>query len=78
MVNVLIFVLIISLNSRGFEMKKMVVLQVTLFLVFAGAFVGMLAGTDVYANIKSTIVDTTCFSCIKMDPVSEFVDDLMI
>ena len=54
-------------------MKKMVVLQVTLFLVFGGSFVGMLAGTDVYANIKSTIVDTTCFSCIKMDPISDFV-----
>ena len=54
-------------------MKKMIVLQVILFMVFAGSFVGMLAGTDVYGNIKSTIVDTTCFSCIKMDPVSEFV-----
>ena len=53
-------------------MKKMIVIQIILFIVFAGAFVGMLAGTDVYGNIKSTIVDTTCFSCIKMDPVSEF------
>ena len=54
-------------------MKKLMVFQISLLIVFAGAFVGMLAGTDVYANIKSTIVDTTCFSCIKMDPVSEFV-----
>jgi hypothetical protein len=63
----------VLLNSRGFDMKKMVVLQIVLFIVFAGSFIGMLAGTDVYGNIKSTIVDTTCFSCIKMDPVSEFV-----
>jgi hypothetical protein len=54
-------------------MKKLVVLQISLFIVFAGSFVGMLAGTDIYDNIKSTIVDKTCFSCIKMDPVSEFV-----
>lgn len=62
-----------ELNLRGFKMKKIVVLQISLFIVFAGSFVGMLAGTDIYSNIKSTIVDTTCFSCIKMDPVSEFV-----
>ena len=54
-------------------MKKIVVLQITLFIVFAGSSVGMFAGTDIYNNIKSTIVDKTCFSCIKMDPVSEFV-----
>ena len=54
-------------------MKKLIVLQISLFIVFAGSFVGMLAGTDVYGNIKSTIVDITCFSCIKMDPVSRFV-----
>jgi len=54
-------------------MKKMIALQITLFILFTGSFVGMLAGTEVYGNIKSTIVDTTCFSCIKMDPVSEFV-----
>ena len=54
-------------------MKKLVVLQISLFIVFTGVFVGMLAGTEIYGNIKLTIVDTTCFSCIKMGPISQFV-----
>lgn len=62
-------------------MNKMLSVQIVLLVVFLGAFGGMFAYTDVYGNIKSTIVDTTCFSCIKMDPISkinftfETVDD---
>ena len=67
------YVHMVVLKSGGFNIKKLMVIQVSLFIVFAGSFVGMLAGTEVYSNIKSTIVDTTCFSCIKMDPVSRFV-----
>jgi hypothetical protein len=41
-----------------------------MLVLIAGAFGGMLVYTDVYDNIKSTIVDKVCFSCIKMDPIS--------
>lgn len=51
-------------------MNKLMVFQITLFLVFAGGFGYMVAYTDVYTDIKSTIVDTVCFSCIGMDPVT--------
>ena len=67
------YVHMVVLKLGGFNINKLLVVQVSFFIVFAGSFVGMLAGTDVYNNIKSTIVDTTCFSCIKMDPVSRFV-----
>jgi len=51
-------------------MNKLLVFQITLFLVFAGGFGYMMAYTDVYNDIKSTIVDKVCFSCIKMNPVT--------
>ena len=53
-------------------MKKLFVLQVSLLIIFSGSFFGMLYYTDIYNEIKTTIVDQTCFSCIKMDPVSKF------
>jgi len=51
-------------------MNKILVIQITIFLVFAGLFGYMVSYTSVYDDIKSTIVTTTCFSCIKMDPVT--------
>lgn len=57
-------------------MNKMLVFHITLFVIFSGSLGGMFLYTDAYDNIKATIVDKTCFSCIKMDPVSnleEFV-----
>ncbi len=51
-------------------MNKMLTVQITLLVLIAGALGGMLLYTDVYDDIKSTIVDITCFSCIKMDPVT--------
>lgn len=48
--------------------KKMVA-QALAVLVFAGAGTGLLLTTDVYEDIYETIVATTCYSCIKMDPL---------
>ena len=49
----------------------MLAIQISLLIVFAGSLGGLLVYTDVYSDIKSVIVDTTCLSCIKMDPVSK-------
>lgn len=54
-------------------MRKLLVVQVSLLILFAGGTVGMIYYTDIYEDIQSTIVLTTCFSCIKMDPVTRLV-----
>lgn len=54
------------------KMNKLFVVQISMLIIFSGAFAGMLVYTDVYSDIKSTIVDTICLSCIKMDPVTKF------
>ena len=54
------------------KMNKLLVLQVSIVFIFSGASVGLLVYTDVYSDIKSTIVDTVCLSCIKMDPAVKF------
>jgi hypothetical protein len=54
------------------KVNKLLVVQISMFVIFSGAFTGMIIYTDVYSNIKSIIVDTICLSCIKMDPVVKF------
>lgn len=54
------------------KMNKLFVVQISILVISSGAFAGMLVYTDVYNDIKSTIVDTICLSCIKMDPVPKF------
>jgi len=51
-------------------MDKLISIQISLLVLFAGAFGGMVVFTNIYQDIKSTIVDQVCTSCIKMDPVS--------
>ena len=53
-------------------MKKIQVVQITLLIVSAGFFTSLFLYTDTYNEIKAVIVDTTCFSCIKMNPVTHF------
>jgi len=43
--------------------------QVLAVLVLASAGTGMFLATDIYDDIYDTIVATTCYSCIKMDPL---------
>ena len=57
-------------NWEEITMHKLFSVQISLLIIFAGAFGGMLIFTDVYDDIKSTIVEKTCYSCIKMDPIS--------
>jgi hypothetical protein len=43
--------------------------QVLAVLVLASTGTGLLLTTDIYEDIYETIVATTCYSCIKMDPL---------
>ncbi len=47
--------------------------QVLAVLVLASAGTGLLLATDIYEDIYETIVATTCYSCIKMDPLPNVV-----
>ena len=49
-------------------MKKLLVFQITLFVLFAGATAGILLGTDVYDNVQRKIVEELCLSCVKLKP----------
>ena len=49
-------------------MKKILALQITLALVFAGGFSSMIIFTDSYDQVFTRIVSVTCLSCIKLDP----------
>jgi len=51
-------------------MKKLIVIQISLLLIFSFAFGGLFIFTDVYNDIKSSIVERTCYSCLKLDKVS--------
>lgn len=51
-------------------MKKMLVFQISLLIVFAGALGGMVAVTDVYDDVQTSIVSLICLSCIKLSTVS--------
>lgn len=55
--------------------KKMLAFQITLFVLFAVGFSGMVLFTDVYDEVFDRIVSVTCLSCIKLDPKtsSEFL-----
>ena len=49
-------------------MKKMMALQITLLILFAGALGGLLTTTDVYQDVQRKIVEELCLSCIKLKP----------
>ena len=77
MENVLKHVQKILLVSKEDKMKKLVVIQISLLMIFSVGFIGIFTTTDVYTYVQEIIVSTACLSCIKMDPVSnlEFVFD---
>jgi thiol-disulfide isomerase/thioredoxin len=52
-------------------MKKILVVQITTFLLVAGFFSGMLVFTPVYEEVNSRIVNVLCLSCLKLTPVVE-------
>ncbi len=48
-------------------MKKMLVLQIVMLLLFSGALGGMFVYTNVYDDVKSGIVLVPCLSCLKLE-----------
>ena len=55
--------------------RQRTIVQLTVFLILIVSTIGMIAFTDVYSGIKSSIVDKTCLSCIGMDPVTSKIFD---
>lgn len=49
-------------------MKTVLAIQITAFVLVAGAFGGVLVTTDVYERVQHGIVEILCLSCIKLDP----------
>lgn len=49
-------------------MKKIMVLQISLLLLFSGTLAGLLVGTDVYGDVQRKIVEDLCLSCVKLKP----------
>jgi len=54
-------------------MKKLLVFQISAFIIVAGSLGGMFAFTDIYDDVHSRIVSVLCLSCIKLDPKTELV-----
>lgn len=52
-------------------MKKILAIQITLLIVTSVGIAGLFSYTDTYNYIQSSIVSTTCLSCIKMDPIPD-------
>ena len=48
--------------------QEFLAVQITLLVVFAGAFGSMIVFTDSYDQVFNRIVSVTCLSCIKLDP----------
>lgn len=48
-------------------MKKIIIVQMIVFLVISSSLGGMLFFTDIYEDIQSKIVETICLSCAKLD-----------
>jgi hypothetical protein len=49
-------------------MKKIIALQITLLLIFAGSLGVLFISTDVYESVQIQIVETLCLSCVKLKP----------
>ena len=53
-------------------MKKMFTVQIVALIFFTSGFAGLIGFTDVYSEVKETIVIPLCLSCIKMYPKPKF------
>jgi thiol-disulfide isomerase/thioredoxin len=49
-------------------MEKGIAVKVVATLIVTTALIGLLASSNVYQEVKSSIVSTLCLSCIKLDP----------
>lgn len=50
--------------------KKLLTVQVVLFVAVAGVFTGLAIPQGMYEQVQSTIVNVLCLSCIKLNPVT--------
>lgn len=51
-------------------MKKILVLQLSLFVFCAAVFGGLAVSEDMYSQVQTTIVNILCLSCIKINPAT--------
>ena len=49
-------------------MKKLLVVQISAFILISGALGGLFISSSVYNDVQSRIVEVLCLSCIKLDP----------
>ena len=49
-------------------MNKIIAIQISLFVIFAGAFFGLLYDNEVYDDVERKIVEELCLSCVKLKP----------
>ena len=49
-------------------MKKILLIQLSLLLIFSGSLSFMFIETDVYDRVQSGIVEVLCLSCLKLEP----------
>lgn len=49
-------------------MKKIIGIQIVLFVLSAATLGGLFASTTIYDDVQSKIVSVLCLSCIKLDP----------
>jgi len=52
-------------------MKKFIVIQICLLILFTGALGGLLVNTDIYDEVESGITSVLCLSCIKLNPKTQ-------
>jgi hypothetical protein len=49
-------------------MKKILAIQISVFVIISSSLIGMFAYTDVYEDVQSGIVSVLCLSCLKLQP----------
>ena len=53
---------------QGGVMKKLLVVQIALIIIFPSSLGYLLSATDTYEHVRLTIVSVLCLSCIKLEP----------
>jgi hypothetical protein len=52
-------------------MKKMLLIQIVIFLLISSSLGLMITHTDVYERVQSGIVEVLCLSCLKLEPTTD-------
>jgi len=61
-------------------MKKLVLIQISIFIIISGSLSFMILETDIYDRVQSGIVEVLCLSCLKLEPITEleFLFDISV